>query len=232
MVESGALPLARGLGFDGLRDLDLTTRFAAATLGSASPPVAIVVTGWGERLDRSWRQAVTEADKRRATWTLLFNGTHARLVETRHVYSRRHVEFALDLAMADPRAQAAFFGIFAAAAFRETESGAGSPITRLLHESEHHAAGVGQSLKDGVLTGAREVVRAIVRRPSAESLDDAFEQALTIVYRHPLSPVRRSAWPRPAVAPGLSRELQPGCAPRSRRKRPLRRQACGTRFAR
>ena len=183
MVESGALPLARGLGFDGLRDLDLTTRFAAATLGSASPPVAIVVTGWGERLESYWRQAVTEADKRRATWTLLFNGTHARLVETRHVYSRRHVEFALDLAMADPRAQTAFFGIFAAAAFRETESGAAAPITRLLHESEHHAAGVGRSLKDGVLTGAREVVRAIVRRPSAESLDDTFEQALTIIYR-------------------------------------------------
>ena len=183
MVEQGALPLVLALGFDGLRDLHVGAHGAAATLGSPLSPVALVVTGWGERLEPCWRQAVADAHRRGATWSLLFNGLHARLVETRRVYARRHVEFSLDLALTDPRSRAALLKVLGADAFRATVSDPMAPIGRLLHESEQHAAGVGRTLKEGVLTAAREVIRAIVRRPHAESLNDTFEQALTIIYR-------------------------------------------------
>jgi hypothetical protein len=186
MVEQGALPLVLALGFDGVRDLDIAAGAAGAataTLGNLSSPIALVVTGWGERLDPYWRHAVTESHKRGATWSLLFNGTQARLVETRRVYSRRYVEFSLDRAMADPRSHAALLEVFGADAFRPTASDPIAPIVRLLHDSEQHAAAVGRSLKEGVLAAAREVVRAIVRRPSAAALGDTFEQALTVIYR-------------------------------------------------
>ena len=86
-----------------MADVDIFDDAAVATLRSDGGGVAMVVTNWGERLDPWWRLAVVEAGRRGASWCLLFNGTHLRLVNAVRVFSRRFVEFDLDCAADDDR---------------------------------------------------------------------------------------------------------------------------------
>src|SRR5690606_22623434 len=60
--------------------------------------------------------------------------------------------------------------------------GGGSWLHDAVRESENYAAGVCRSLREGVLPASEDVVHALARGPT-DSLQDALEQALTIVYR-------------------------------------------------
>ncbi|OFV91761.1 MAG: hypothetical protein A3G76_14305 [Acidobacteria bacterium RIFCSPLOWO2_12_FULL_65_11] len=67
-------------------------------------------------------------------------------------------------------------------AFRRT----GTPLHVLVEASDRHASGVCRSLKDGVLAASADVLNALVRPQTTRhpfTLDDTFDQALTIVYR-------------------------------------------------
>ena len=62
------------------------------------------------------------------------------------------------------------------------------PLQDLVDASDRHASGVRRSLKGGVLAASADVLAALVgpnpaKPATPEHLDDAFEQALTIVYR-------------------------------------------------
>ena len=70
-----------------------------------------------------------------------------------------------------------------ASAFSRTPTGRASFLAEIVEESERYASGVCRSLRDGVLGASREVLTALLMRPPRPSLDQAFEQALTIVYR-------------------------------------------------
>ena len=89
-------------------------------LRSDSVVVALVVTNWGERLDPWWRAAVVEAGRRGASWCLLFNGTHVRLVNAARVFSRRFVEFDLDCAADDDKTLSAMRTLISAEALART----------------------------------------------------------------------------------------------------------------
>jgi hypothetical protein len=182
LVDVGAAPLVRALGFEGLADTTFSRHAAAATLTGIYPAVTVLVTLWGERLDPFWRDAIVESRCRQSAWCLLFNGTHIRLIDAGRLHARRHVEFDIRVALADEGAAAAFATIFRADSLAAT--GDGTPFVRqLIAGSDEHAAAVNRSLKDGVLRASSEILQAIVRHPPPASLDETFEQALTIVYR-------------------------------------------------
>jgi hypothetical protein len=184
ILELAAAPLVHALGFDvvcRIEDIDAHTVAAVITHGQTT--VTIVVGVWGEPLERLWRTGVTHAVRIGADWCFLFNGTRLRIVDAVRLYSRRHVEFDLDLALDDDRTLAAFCCIARAAADPRSGDGANA-LRAMVAASERHGAGVCRSLKDGVLAASAAVLGALAggrRRPRDE--DACFEQALTIVYR-------------------------------------------------
>jgi hypothetical protein len=187
MLDVGAAPLATTLGFDPPAALAPLKDAVAATLGAGSNAVALLVTVWGSRLDPFWRAGVTEAARRSAGWCLLFNGTSLRLLDAGRLYARRYVEFDLDLAIDDERSFAAFWSVIRADMFAAGAHGFPTRVNAVVAASDRHAAGVCRSLRQGVLSASSDVLTALVvvsRRPSlTRPIGDAFEQALTIVYR-------------------------------------------------
>ena len=180
LLEAGAEPFARALGFSGVRQVEASKGTIAATLSGAAEPVGLVVGGWDDRLDRLWRVAVVHGRRVGASWCLLFNGTHARLVGTRRVYSRRYAELDLDIAADDERTLAALWTLMHAGAFAG-RGGGGSVLDDLVDASEQHGVAVCRSLRDGVLEASAHVFGALLG--GGGKSDDTFEQALTIVYR-------------------------------------------------
>ena len=196
LLQSAAAPLCAALGFEAPSAIEPAEPGIAATLRAGGAAVALLVMPWGETLDPLWRLAITQAVKRGASWCLVFDGLRLRVVDARRIYGRRHVEFDLDLALDHPEAFALLLAIAGAPALSLESSDARS-LHALVAASDRHAAGVSRSLRDGVLAASAELLEALVcrrttarhgagpaagRRPVA-SLDAAFEQALTIVYR-------------------------------------------------
>lgn len=184
MVDTGAAPLVAHLGFDTLTAVETAGATAAATLGANSATFALMVVGWGAPLDPLWRAAVMQAMRRGAPWALLFNGVRLRLLDARRLFTRRYAEFDLDAALDDPRSFQALWTLVNAAAL--DRAGTPESLAGLIVASDRHASGVCRSLREGVLSASTDVFGALAGRRSvarAPSADDAFEQALTIVYR-------------------------------------------------
>ena len=187
MLQTSAVPLVELLGFDTPERVERLNSVVAGTLASAATPVAIIVTSWAEPLDPLWRVAVTQALQRCAVWCVLFDGLRLRLVDASRLYARRYIEFDLDLVLDHPIAFAAFWRVFSAESLA-ADPGDSSSLQALVSESDRHAAGVCQSLRDGVLDASAHVLRALLvngrrRRGRTAEANAAFEQALTIVYR-------------------------------------------------
>jgi len=187
LLQNGAAPLAAALGFDPPADIRELTAATSATLrpiGSAGS-VGLIVAPFGERLDPLWRPAVSEALRRGASWCVLFNGTHLRIVDASRLYARRYLEFDLDLAVDGSHTLAALW-LAASAGALCGAADAGESLRALIADSDHHAAAVCRSLRDGVLAASSGILGALTgggpSRP-VRSLDDGFEQSLTIVYR-------------------------------------------------
>ena len=187
MMQSSAAPLVELLGFGALTTLELSESTVSATLGGPTP-VALVVSCWAEPLDPLWRLAVTQALQRSARWCLLFDGVRVRVVDASRLYARRYLEFDLDVIVDSPESFAAFWRTLNAGALTAGPTDATS-LHALVAASDRHAAGVCNSLRDGVLEASAHVFRAFVvrgrarRGRHAESTTTSFEQALTIVYR-------------------------------------------------
>ena len=161
-ILQSAAPLFATLGFEPagqIEPAEAAEHAIAATLRAGAHAVALLVAPWGEARDPLWRLAVTQAARRSASWCLIFNGLHLRIVDASRLYARRQIEIDLDLAMDNPRAFAVLLQIFGASTLA-----AGPDDPRSLHAlvaaSDRHAAGVGRSLRDGVLAASAEVLRA------------------------------------------------------------------------
>jgi len=187
VLQTSAAPLVELLGFCAPERVERLDSVVAATLASAATPVAMIVTSWAEPLDPLWRLAVTQALQRCAVWCVLFDGLRLRLIDASRLYARRYIEFDLDLVLDHPIAFAAFWRVFSATSL-SADPGDSSSLHALVAASDRHAAGVCQSLRDGVLDASAHVLSALLmngrrRRGSPPRANAAFEQALTIVYR-------------------------------------------------
>jgi hypothetical protein len=163
LLHGAAAPLGAVLGFAPPAAIQPAEGAWTATLASAGNAVALIVAPWGEPLDPLWRLAVTQAAQRSASWCLLFDGAHLRIVDATRLYARRYLEFDLDLA-ADHAPT--FFALWrvARAAVLAAEPNDPRSLHALVDASDRHAAGVCRSLRDGVLAASGEVLRALVVR--------------------------------------------------------------------
>ncbi len=188
LLEAAAAPFFEALGFDRPTAIAHADSSLIGTVRAGAQPVLLLVAGWGERLDPFWRVAVTEAMRRSAAWSLLFNGTHVRVVDASRLYARRFLEFDIDLALEDDGTFGAFWSLLHASAFDVAADGGRTRLHDIVDASERHASAVSKSLRDGVLAASADVLTALVgpptRKPAATlPIENTFEQALTIVYR-------------------------------------------------
>ena len=116
LFETAAVPLVEILAFERPAAIERLDTILIATIRAGGQPVLLMVAPWGDRLDPLWRVAVTQAMRRSAAWTLLFNGTHLRIVDAGRLYARRF-DFDVDLAIDDERTCEAFWWLLHAAAF-------------------------------------------------------------------------------------------------------------------
>ncbi len=188
LFEAAAAPLADTLGFERPTAIERRGSALIGTLRAGAQTVLLLVAGWGERLDPFWRLAVTEAMRQSAAWSLLFNGTHIRIVDAGRLYARRFLEFDIDLTLEDDRTFGVFWSLLHASTFSIAPGCDRTRLHGIVDASEQHASGVSASLRDGVLAASADVLGALLRptrRHVAASppIGDTFEQALTIVYR-------------------------------------------------
>jgi hypothetical protein len=183
LIDVGADPLVRMLGFTGIERCETQDSVAAATIVGASRPIVLLVAGWGRPLDPLWRAAVVHAKRRHAEWCILFNGTEIRLVDARRVHSRRYAQLDLDLIADHDRTAAALWALFSATAVASTPANDDAPLAMLIAGSERHGAAVCRALRDGVLQASTDILGALTSRSRGRPPQDTFEQALTIVYR-------------------------------------------------
>ena len=187
LLQVGGAPLFALLGFERPSSVDVADDLVAATLRYGDRTVAVVVTAWGASMDSYWRPAVTQAGRRGAVWSLVFDGRRLRIVDATRLYARRYLEFDLDLVADHVRTLAALWRT-CRAAHLTADADDRLSLRALVTASDRHAAAVCRSLRDGVLTASAEVLRALVgsrgrRQKVAWTADGALEQALTIVYR-------------------------------------------------
>jgi hypothetical protein len=193
LLQASAAPLFDALGFDEVSDVTIAGDGLAATLRaggrSNARPVALLVTPWAEPFDPLWRPAVLEAVRRGARWCVLFDGLRLRIVDAGRLYARRHLEFDLELTIEQHTSLQTLLRTAGALAVASGDPGS---LDTLVEESDRHASGVCQSLREGVLSASRDVLQAlVVRNPRRGStaggrqieIHESFEQALTIVYR-------------------------------------------------
>jgi hypothetical protein len=184
LVESGAAPLFTIFGFDTVDDIASDSATLSASIRGGSAPLALVVSGWAEPLDPLWRTGIRQAQQRAATWSVLYNGTHIRLVRADRVLSRRFVEFDLEHAIEDDRSAMALWTLLSRDAFRIDVHRMVTRLESLVDASDRHAATVCRSLREGVLDASEHVLRALMgRRSRLPPVDEAFAQTLTLVYR-------------------------------------------------
>jgi hypothetical protein len=179
IVETSAEPALSALGFE-IRTIDFHDRFAWGLVGAGGAVVGLVVCPFGERLDPLWRRAVVNTRSAGGRWCLLFNVTHLRIVDAGRLHSRRYAEVLLDAAATEPRVAAALCRIAGAEALDPSRADSG--LAALIAESDRHADSVCRSLRGGVLGASELLLKALTAR-RVPSVDAAFEQALTIVYR-------------------------------------------------
>jgi hypothetical protein len=183
LFDGGGDPFVHALGFATLSQPVATNGALSAIAGAPPAGVALVVAPWGERLDRFWRPAVTFARENGVDWALLFNGTHARLVDASRVFMRRYLQFDLDDALEDSATFAAMWAVLCASAVSPATARGSSAMRRAVEQSERHALEVCGSLRDGVLTAAEEVLAAMGGRRPPLTPAATLDQALTVVYR-------------------------------------------------
>ncbi|PWT85569.1 MAG: hypothetical protein C5B57_02665, partial [Blastocatellia bacterium] len=159
--HTAAVPLVNALGFERPTAVEHIDSVLAGTIRAGAHPVVLLVAPWDARLHALWRVAVTQAMRRSAVWSLLFNGTHLRIVDAGRLYARRFVDFDIDLALGYDRAFQAFWTLLHVSAF-SGETGAQSRLQTLVEASHHHAVAVSQSLREGVLTASAAILRALL----------------------------------------------------------------------
>jgi hypothetical protein len=177
--EQSVFPLAEALGF---AVVDGPLLIAEGTR------VALLVGQWTDSLDTLWRKSVRAGVDVAAPWCLCCNGHELRLVDAEHTYTRSYIEFDLELVADDPHAFSVLWGLLRAEAFRRAPAQS-ALIDRVVHCSARHGAGVGRSLRVGVIDAVGQLLSGLLEprlrkhRPTRIDLESGFDQSLTLVYR-------------------------------------------------
>ena len=185
-----ASPLLAQLGYRSIA-LPASGPCYQALLETQGTTVAVLlVTPWGEDLSATWRDAVRHGIGWGARWCLCVSGPAVRLADSQRTYSRRFVEFDLQIAIENDRTFAAMWGLLRAAALFHSHAGDGPVLDRAVALSEQHRVTVRDSLQVGVeealtcLTRAFLSARARRRTLALRSpVSACADESLVIIYR-------------------------------------------------
>jgi hypothetical protein len=187
LFDVGANPLIGALDFPRVSDRAPIDTGLAGIVRQGGCAIVLVVTPWGESLDRWWRPAVTLAGDVQGDWALLFNGTHLRVLDAARLHLRRFLEFEIAVALDVGETFRAFWSLLHASTLATADAASRTRLHELIAASDRQSAAVSRSLRHGVLAASADVLSALVG-PSPKAsrsvpLTFAFEQSLTIIYR-------------------------------------------------
>jgi Eco57I restriction-modification methylase len=188
-----AVPLMAQLGYHVLPIRGTGTTFRAVLEADGMAVAVLLVTSWGADLASAWREAVTHGIGYGLRWCLCLSGPALRVADSRRTYSRRFVEFDLQIAFDDPRSFSVFWGLLRAPGMHGTTGDERSLLDRAVILSEQHRTAVRNSLQHGVQEALQHLERAFVaaRRPrrskrssTAASVEGRnSDESLIIIYR-------------------------------------------------
>src|SRR4051812_34548782 len=177
VTEISVIPMLTLLGLRAAARHDAPSLCQVHTVhGTISGPL-VLVTGFGDSLDRAWRSAVHAAIANDARWCLCCNGLHLRIVDARRTWSRAYLEFDLAATLEDPDGQALLWSLLRADAIASRTS----TLEHAVEESARHGATVCRSLGRGVLEALALLVGALRGRHRDAGV--VFEHSLTVLYR-------------------------------------------------
>lgn len=178
-----AVPLARELGFHVCPAAGGTSEMMRGVLQLGRRAVAaLLVVGWGRDPAAAWRDSVRLGIGSGVRWCLCVNGCVLRVLDARRTYSRRFVQFDIDLTLADPAAFTTFWRLLQAAAFA---SASGHALDEAVAASEAYRHAVRESLQHGVREALTALVQAFAgaRRRRATPTQALFDDSLVVIYR-------------------------------------------------
>ena len=145
-----------------------------STLGQSD---AIVLSiPWNTVPHAAWRDAIRHGAGTQSSWALISNGRALRMVDCRRAWTRAAVEFDFETLMLSPAGIDSLHALASAASL----GGRGATSFRArIAASDEHASAVCRSISDGVLDALPSLASAL----KGARRQDAFDQALTVVYR-------------------------------------------------
>jgi hypothetical protein len=191
VFDQVAGPLVANLGY---RSVPLTASglcYTAVLDAGGVTPAVLLVTPWGQDLSTTWREAVRQGIGCGARWCLCVSGPFVRLADSQRTYSRRFLEFDLQVAVENDATFAAMWGLLRAGALVGSGADGRPTLDRAVALSDQHRLSVRDSLQLGVEEALTRLTRAFVsararrgpvgsRQPNADRTAD---EALIVIYR-------------------------------------------------
>jgi len=131
---------------------------------------------WIDLPAAAWRDAVRRGASAQVSWALVSNGRSLRIVDCRRAWTRAAIDFDFETLTLSPVGIAVLHLLACAESL--AARGAHS-LRERVRASDAHASGVCRSLSDGVL----DALPALASALKGSRRSDAFDQALTVVYR-------------------------------------------------
>ena len=185
-------PLVAQLGYRVVARTAAGQCYTAVLQAGGVTAAVLLVTSWGLDLSATWRDAVKQGIRWSARWCLSVSGQSVRLADAERTYSRRFLEFDLQLAVDHDATFAALWGLLRAAAVAPAPGGGQPLLDRAVALSERHRLAVRDSLQLGVEEALTRLARAFVtargrrrRSPSSPHLraGAATDESLIVIYR-------------------------------------------------
>jgi hypothetical protein len=178
VADVGVVPLLTILDFAPAARQDTPTLCHLHTASGGAVGPLVLVTAYGESLERIWRTAVHSAIAHDARWCLCCNGRELRIVDAQRTWSRACVEFDVVSALEDADGQALLWTLLRAEAMSRPRPVLEDAIER----SARHGAEVCRALGRGVLDALAALLGAL-RRHARHDPTIVFDHSLTIIYR-------------------------------------------------
>ena len=177
VADVAILPLLTLLGLTARTREDAPACCRVHTASAGNPGPVVIVTPFGDSLDRAWRSTVHGAIANDGAWCICCNGQSLRVIDARRTWSRAFVEFDLAATLDDEAGQALLWSFLRGEAMTALRPAVEDAAQR----SAQHGVEVCQALGRGVLDALTLLLGALRRRPQNEAV--VFEYALTVLYR-------------------------------------------------
>jgi len=178
IVDVAILPLLDLLELTVERRIDKGAQCVLHIRAGATPAL-VIVSEWGEPLDRIWRSSVIHAIAGDVRWCMCSNGRAVRVVDARRTWSRDYLEFDCFLVGREPLTQQLLWTVLRADAI----TGDSPLIDRVVDLSRRHGVQVCRVLGDGVLEALALLVGTLAAGKRPAAMPVLFEQSLTVLYR-------------------------------------------------